>query len=267
MAGAQIIRMPTPTHNHLLRDLQADVQRRLFAEIHLIHLSSGEVLHEAGDRPAHVYFPTHAVLTQSCLMENGDATAVAVVGNDGVVDVSSILQRRTTWNRSLVCIAGHAYRLPMERFLSEFGRYGEFAEVLLRYSGKVMNQISQTAVCYRHHSISQQLCRWLLLLLDRLPDNRIAMTQASIALMLGVRREGVTDAAGDLRRSGAIRYRRGVIEVMDRPYLEAMSCECYRALRRGDASPGIQRNVRVASPIGDMNGIRERTVAADSRVH
>lgn len=179
----------------------------------------------------HVYFPTDSIVSLQYVLENGSTTAILVVGNEGVLGISLLMGGESTPNRSLVQSAGYAYRLPRRRVKEEFNRHGELLMLMLRYTQALITQISQTAVCNRHHSIDQQLCRWLLLSMDRLSDGHLTMTQEFISAMLGVRREGVTAAALALRRQGVISYARGKIKVLDRPRLEALSCECYGAVK------------------------------------
>ncbi|MFK3642214.1 Crp/Fnr family transcriptional regulator [Pseudomonas protegens] len=218
--------------NHLLNALPAAVQERLLPHLKPVALSLGQVLYESGDIPRHVYFPTDAVVSLLYLMENGASAEIAVVGNEGLVGVALVMGGESTTSRAIVQSAGHALRLPGHRLKDEFNRHGEMLLLMLRYTQSLITQMAQTAVCNRHHSIDQQLCRWLLLSLDRLPGNQLVMTQELIANMLGVRREGVTEAAGKLQRQGIIEYSRGRINVLDRPRLEQHSCECYGVVRK-----------------------------------
>lgn len=197
-----------------------------------IQLPLGKVLYESGDTMRHVYFPTDSIVSLLYVMESGASAEISVVGNEGVVGVSLFMGGESTPSRAIVQSAGSAYRLAGQRLKDEFNRHGDLMLLLLRYTQSLITQMSQTAVCNRHHSIDQQLCRWLLLSLDRLPDNNLTMTQELIANMLGVRREGVTEAAGKLQRLGVIDYSRGHITVLDRPQLEALSCECYAVVKR-----------------------------------
>ncbi len=191
----------------------------------------GDVLYEPGVQMHYVYFPTSSIVSLLYVMEDGASAEIAVVGNDGIVGVSLFMGGETTPSRAVVQSAGHAYRLTGQLLKSEFYRAGPMQRLLLRYTQALLTQMAQTAVCNRHHSLDQQLCRWLLLSLDRLPSNELIMTQELIANMLGVRREGVTEAAGNLQRAGLIEYRRGRITVLDRPGLEARSCECYAVVK------------------------------------
>lgn len=218
--------------NHLLAALPEDIQSRLFPSLEPVTLPLGKVLYESGDILRHVYFPTDSIVSLLYVMESGASAEISVVGNEGLVGISLFMGGESTPSRAIVQSAGSAYRLLGQQLKDEFNRHGEFQNLLLRYTQALITQMSQTAVCNRHHTIDQQLCRWLLLSLDRLPDNRLTMTQELIANMLGVRREGVTEAAGKLQRAGVILYRRGHITVLDRPKLEQLSCECYAVVKR-----------------------------------
>ena len=191
----------------------------------------GEALYESGSRLQHVYFPTTSIVSLLYVLENGASAEIAVVGNEGILGISLFMGGETTPSRAVVQSAGHGYRLRAQHLTQEFNRAGPMLRLLLRYTQALITQMTQTAVCNRHHTIEQQLCRWLLLSLDRLDSNSLTMTQELIANMLGVRREGVTEAAGNLQRDGLIRYARGRIEVLDRPRLEATVCECYAVVR------------------------------------
>lgn len=221
-----------PQQNHLLAALPADVQGRLFPHLELVPMPLGKVLYESGDSLRSVYFPTDSIISLFYVMENGSSAEIAGVGNEGMLGISLFMGGESTPNRAMVQCAGHAYRLLGQRLKDEFGRHGEMLVLMLRYTQSLITQMSQTAVCNRHHSVDQQLCRWLLLTLDRLPGNRLTMTQELIANILGVRREGITDAAGKLQRLGVIEYSRGQITVLNRPKLEKLSCECYAVVRK-----------------------------------
>ncbi len=223
---------PTPQQNHLLAALPAQALERLLPYLELIDLPLGKVLYESGDALRHVYFPTDSIVSLLYVMENGASAEISVVGNEGLIGIAVFMGGESTPSRAIVQSAGHALRLPGQRLKDEFNRHGEMLELMLRYTQALITQMAQTAVCNRHHSIDQQLCRWLLLSLDRLQDNQLTMTQELIANMLGVRREGVTDAAGKLQRLGVIEYSRGHITVLDRDLLEQMSCECYAVVRK-----------------------------------
>ena len=207
-------------------------RERLFPHLKLVTLPLGEVLYESGDTLRHIYFPTDSIVSLLYVMENGASAEIAVVGNEGAIGVALFMGGETTTNRAIVQSAGSAYRLTGQRLKEEFERHGEMLHILLRYTQALITQMAQTAVCNRHHSVDQQLCRWLLLSLDRLPSNQLTMTQELIANMLGVRREGVTDAAGKLQKLGVIQYSRGQITVLDRPRLEQLSCECYAVVKK-----------------------------------
>ncbi|ANX05500.1 Crp/Fnr family transcriptional regulator [Immundisolibacter cernigliae] len=223
---------PVPQQNHLLAALPEDVQIRLFPILEPVTLPLGKVLYESGDTLRYAYFPTDSIVSLLYVMESGASAEISVVGNEGVVGISLFMGGESTPSRAIVQSAGSAYRLRGQQLKDEFNRHGEFQNLLLRYTQALITQMSQTAVCNRHHTIDQQLCRWLLLSLDRLPDNRLTMTQELIANMLGVRREGVTEAAGKLQRAGVIHYSRGQITVLDRAKLEQLSCECYAVVKR-----------------------------------
>ena len=221
-----------PQQNHLLAALSAEVRQRLFAHLELVPLPLGKVLYESGDTMRHVYFPTDSIISLLYVMESGASAEISVVGNEGLVGISLFMGGESTPSRAIVQSAGHAYRLPRRRVKEEFSRHGQLLELMLRYTQALITQVSQTAVCNRHHAIDQQLCRWLLLSLDRLSNNHLTMTQEFIANMLGVRREGVTQAALKLQQLGVISYSRGLIKVLDRPQLEALSCECYAVVKK-----------------------------------
>jgi CRP-like cAMP-binding protein len=227
----------SPRQNHLLDALPEDEYEQLYAHLELVPLPLEMALYEPGGGLSHVYFPTDAIVSLLYVMENGASAEIAVVGNEGIVGIALFMGGETVPNRAVVQSAGHAFRLKGEVLKREFARLGErrhgtLQPLLLRYTMALLTQMAQTAVCNRHHTIDQQLCRWLLLSLDRLPSNELHMTQELIANMLGVRREGVTEAAGRLQSAGLIRYSRGHITVLDRPGLEARVCECYEVVRR-----------------------------------
>jgi CRP-like cAMP-binding protein len=221
-----------PQQNHILDALPPAERERLFPHLKLVTLPLGAVVYEAGDMLRHIYFPTDSIVSLLYVLENGASAEICVVGNDGVIGVSLFMGGETTTSRAVVQSAGAAYRLSGRRLKQEFERQGETMHILLRYTQALITQMAQTAVCNRHHTVDQQLARWLLLSLDRLPTNKLMMTQELIADMLGVRREGVTDAAGKLQKLGVITYSRGMISVLDRPRLEQLSCECYSAVKR-----------------------------------
>jgi CRP-like cAMP-binding protein len=221
-----------PRENHILDSLPAEERERLFPHLTLVEMPLGMVLYESGEALRHIYFPTDSIVSLLYVMKDGASAEIAVVGNEGAIGVSLFMGGETTPSRAIVQSAGFAYRLTGRRLKQEFERHGQMLHVLLRYTQSLITQMAQTAVCNRHHSVDQQLCRWLLLSLDRLPSNRLDMTQELIANMLGVRREGVTGAAGKLQEKGVIRYSRGHITVLDRPKLEKLSCECYAVVKK-----------------------------------
>jgi CRP-like cAMP-binding protein len=221
-----------PSENHILEALPAQVRERVFSHLELVELPLGTVLYESGATQKHIYFPTDCIISLLYVMQDGSSAEIAVVGNDGAIGISLFMGGETTPSRAIVQSAGCAYRLTRRRLKTEFRRHADLLHVLLRYTQALITQMAQTAVCNRHHSVDQQLCRWLLLSLDRLQSNQLVMTQELIANMLGVRREGVTAAAGRLQEQRVIRYRRGRITVLDRPKLEELCCECYAVVRR-----------------------------------
>ncbi len=221
-----------PKQNQLLATLPRDVQDRLFPHLELVNLRAGQVLYEAGQQRRHVFFPTDSIVSLLNVIESGSSAEISMVGNEGIVGIASFMGGGCSPWRVVVQSGGQAYRLLGQRMKEEFDRHGETLLLMLRYTQARSAQMAQTAACNRHHSIDQQLCRWLLLTLDRLPGNRLTTTQEFISNMLGVRREGVTDAAGKLQRLGVIEYHRGQISVLDRPRLEKLSCECYAAVKK-----------------------------------
>jgi CRP-like cAMP-binding protein len=221
-----------PRDNRLLAALPPEDLERLTPELKPINLTLGQVIHESGVGLAHAYFPTTSIVSLLYVLANGSSAEIAIVGNDGVVGVAVFMGGDSTLNRAVVQNHGWAYRVPSSVLVEEFIRGGEMQHLLLRYTQSLLSQMAQTAVCNRHHSIDEQLCRWLLLSLDRLPTPEIFMTQELIANMLGVRREGVTAAAGKLQSAGLIRYLRGRITVLDRAGIEARCCECYAVVKR-----------------------------------
>jgi len=228
--------MSTPNHdprqNHLLAALSADDFERVSPRLKLVPMPLGRVLYESGDVMRHVYFPTDCIVSLLYVMEDGASAEISVVGNEGLIGIALFMGGETTPSRAIVQSAGHAYRLIGRELKEEFHRNGQMQLLLLRYTQALITQMAQTAVCNRHHSVDQQLCRWLLLSLDRLSSNKLTMTQELIANMLGVRREGVTEAAGKLQKLGVIRYSRGQITVLDREKMEQLCCECYAVVRK-----------------------------------
>jgi CRP-like cAMP-binding protein len=221
-----------PGQNHLIAALPAEERGRLIPHLELVPMPLGNVLYESGNELKHVYFPTTAIVSLLYVMLDGASAEIAVVGNEGIIGVALFMGGETMPNRAVVQSAGQAYRLKGQLLKQEFNRSGDLQHLLLRYTQALLTQMAQTAVCNRHHSLDEQLCRWLLLSLDRLPSNELVMTQELIANMLGVRREGVTEAAGNLQKAGLIVYRRGRITVLDRAGLEARSCECYAVVKK-----------------------------------
>jgi len=222
----------TPKQNHLLAALPTESFERFFPHLELIPMPFSEILYESGGQLQYVYFPTTAIVSLHYVMENGASAEVAGVGNEGMLGISLFMGGNTTPSLATVRTGGYGYRLNGQLMQEEFNRAGPMMRLMLRYTQALLTQISQTAVCNRHHSVEQQLCRWLLLTLDRLPSHELTMTQELIACILGVRREGITEAAGNLQRSGLISYRRGHITVFDRLGLEARSCECYNVVKK-----------------------------------
>jgi len=218
--------------NRLLAAVPPEDFARLQPHLELVALPLGQAVYESGGTQSHVYFPTDAIVSLLYVMEDGSSAEIAVVGNDGVVGISLFMGGETTPSRAVVQSMGQAYRLKASLLKAEFERGGVSQHILLRYTQALITQMTQTAMCNRHHSVDQQLCRWLLLSLDRLPSNELIMTQELIANMLGVRREGVTEAAGHLQKAGIISYSRGRITVQDRAKLEAQVCECYKVVKR-----------------------------------
>jgi CRP-like cAMP-binding protein len=225
-------RTPHPEENHILGALPAPERERLFPHLKVVSMPLGMVLYESGDTLRHIYFPTDCIVSLLYVLADGASAEIAVVGNEGAIGVALFMGGETTPSRAIVQSGGCAFRLTRTRLRHEFDRHGQLLHVLLRYTQSLITQMAQTAVCNRHHSVDQQLCRWLLLSLDRLSSNELRMTQELIANMLGVRREGVTEAAGKLQKEGVIRYSRGRITVLDRPRLEALSCECYAVVKK-----------------------------------
>ncbi|MGC2164762.1 MAG: Crp/Fnr family transcriptional regulator [Gallionella sp.] len=222
----------TPTQNHLLAWLPEEIFERLSPDLELVAMPLGEVLYESGGQLQHVYFPTTAIVSLHYIMENGASSEIAGVGNEGLLGISLFMGGNTTPSLATVQTSGHGYRLKARLMMEEFDRGGPMMRLMLRYTQALITQMAQTAVCNRHHTLEQQLCRWLMLTLDRLPTNEMTMTQELIASMLGVRREGITEAAGNLQREGLISYRRGHITVIDRAGLELHACECYDVVKK-----------------------------------
>jgi CRP-like cAMP-binding protein len=224
--------MIDPRYNQLLAALPTTIYANWQPKLELVERPLGKVLYESGSKLSHVYFPTSAIVSLLYVLEDGDSAEIAVVGLEGLVGVSIFMGGISTPSRAVVQSAGLAFRIKASSLMEEFNKAGPVCHLLLRYTQVLLTQMSQTAVCNRHHTLDQQLCRWLLLSLDRLPTNELLMTQELIANMLGVRREGVTEAAGQLQKAGLIRYQRGHITVTDRKGLEARSCECYAVVQK-----------------------------------
>jgi CRP-like cAMP-binding protein len=222
----------SPAQNQLLAALPQAELKRWLPLLELVEMPLGEIMYESGGVLTHVYFPTNAIVSLLYVMENGASAEIAVVGNEGLVGIALFMGGGSTPSRAVVQSAGKGYRLDAAHMKVEFDRAGPVMHLLLRYTQALITQMSQTAVCNRHHSLDQQLCRWLLLSLDRLHGNELQMTQELIANMLGVRREGVTESALKLQTAGLIRYARGRITVLDRPGLERRSCECYAVVKK-----------------------------------
>jgi CRP-like cAMP-binding protein len=222
---------PTPQQNHILAALPPEDQGHLFPDLQLVELPLGKILYESGDTMQYVYFPTDSIVSMLYVMQNGATGEISIIGNDGLVGIALFMGGDSTPSRAIVQSAGFGYRMTGVRLKEEFRRHGALQLLLLRYTQSLITQMSQTAVCNRHHSVDQQLCRWLLLSLDRLSGLELNMTHELIANMLGVRREGVTEAAGRLQQLGVIRYSRGRITVLNRPKLETLCCECYAVVK------------------------------------
>jgi CRP-like cAMP-binding protein len=243
--------LPAPEQNHLLAALPLEAQERILPHLELAEMPLGKVLYESGESSRYVYFPTNSIVSLLYVMENGASAEISVVGNEGIVGIAVFMGGESTTSRAIIQSSGHAYRLSGQRLKDEFNRHGDLQVLMLRYTQALITQMAQTAVCNRHHSIDQQLCRWLLLSLDRLRSSELTMTQELIANMLGVRREGVTDAAGKLQRLGVIEYHRGRIKVLDRKKLEALCCECYAVVKQETDRllPYVKRGAGKAAPI------------------
>jgi CRP-like cAMP-binding protein len=222
----------SPNQNHLLAALPTAEFERLAPHLEPVEMRLGDVLYEPGGQLQHAYFPTTAIVSLHYVMESGASAETAGVGNEGVVGISLFMGGETTPSSAVVQTAGRAYRLESRLLKEEFNRGGLMQQLLLRYTQALITQMFQTAACNRHHSVEQQLCRWLLLTLDRMPTSVLIMTQELVASMLGVRREGITEAAGKLRHAGFIRYSRGQIAVLDRSGLETRACECYAVVKK-----------------------------------
>ena len=222
----------SPNQNHLLAALPTVEFERLAPQLELVPMRLGDTLYEPGSQLQHVYFPTTAIVSLLYILESGMSAEIAGVGNEGVLGISLFMGGETTSSSAVVQTAGHGYRLKARLLKEEFNRAGLMQRLLLRYTQALVTHMFQTGACNRHHSIEQQLCRWLLLTLDRMPSNELIMTQELVASALGVRREGITEAAGNLQRAGIISYRRGHISVLKRSGLETNACECYAVVKK-----------------------------------
>ena len=222
----------TQTENRLLDMLPQDAKARIFPHLKKIDLPLGTMIYEAGEQVKYVYFPLDCIISLLYVMEDGASAEISVVGFEGIVGIAVFMGGASTPSRAIVQSGGSAWQLPSTELKNEFSHHAEMRMLMLRYTQSLITQMAQTAACNRHHSIDQQLCRWLLLSMDRLPSRELTMTQELIANMLGVRREGVTHAAGKLQNAGIIRYQRGHITVLDRPALEERCCECYEVVKR-----------------------------------
>jgi len=240
----------SPNQNHLLAALPTAEFERLAPHLEPVELLLGDVLYESGGQLQHFYFPTTAILSLHYVMENGSSCEIAGVGNEGVLGISLFMGGNTTPSRAVVQTGGQGYRVRAPLVMEEFNRAGLMQRLMLRYTQALITQMSQTAACNRHHSLVQQLCRWLLLTLDRMPTNELIMTQELVASMLGVRREGVTEAAGKLQQAGVISYRRGHITVLDRAGLESQVCECYQVVKKEFARllPDVLQRQDISTP-------------------
>ncbi len=222
----------SPKQNHLLDALPAEDYARLLPDLEVVEMPLGWSVYESGSHMGYVYFPTTCIISLLFVMESGASAEIAITGNEGLVGIALFMGGESTPSRAVVQSEGHGYRLKASILKREFALGGHLQHLALRYTQALITQMSQTAVCNRHHSVDQQLCRWLLLSMDRLPGNELRMTQELIANMLGVRREGVTEAAGHLQTSGLIHYSRGKITIVDRPGLEKRVCECYAVVKK-----------------------------------
>lgn len=230
-AHSVMMAIPNLLNNFLLAAFPKGSWERIRSEIRDVRLPLGQAIYEPGSTVRHVYFPTTAMISLTCGTSDGESAQIAVVGNEGMVGVTLLLGGETTSSRAVVTGAGHAFTLPAEAIKKEFASCGEIRHLLLRYTQALSTQVSQTAACNRHHTLDQQLCRWLLMCLDRAQDNNLVMTHELISNLLGVRREGITDSARKMQAVGLIRYRRGHISVLDREGLEQLSCECYAVVK------------------------------------
>ena len=254
----------SPNQNHLLAALPTAEFERLAAHLELVPMPLGEVLYEPGGQLRYAYFPTTSIASLHYVTESGASAETAGVGNEGVVGISLFMGGDTTPSSAVVQTAGHGYRVKASLLKAEFERGGPLQHLLLLYTQALITQMAQTAVCNRHHSVEQQLCRWLLLTLDRIPSRELIMTQELVASMLGVRREGITEAAGNLQRAGVINYRRGHISVLERSGLEARACECYAVVKKELSR--LLSGVRYRQGIATASGNRPRSTGAPGEI-
>lgn len=245
--------MHDPNQNHLLAALPPAEFERLVSDLELVALPLGQSIYEPGEKLRHVYFPTSAIVSLQYILASGASAETAAVGSEGLVGVSVFMGGGSTSSSAVVHTGGHGYRLPVAVLIREFDRADVVQRLLLRYTQALMTQIAQTAACNRHHSIEQQLCRWLLLTLDRVGPHELVITQELLAGMLGVRREGITHAAGNLQQAGFIRYRRGHITVIDRPGLERHVCECYGVVKT--ELTRLLSNVQYRRPVAEVESV------------
>jgi CRP-like cAMP-binding protein len=224
--------MPDPRQNWLLAALADAEWERVAPHLQPVAMRLGEVLFDSGGKPSHVYFPSTAIVSLLYVMENGASAEIAVVGNEGLVGISLFMGGQSTSSQAVVQATGEGFRLPASILMQEFNRGGAVLHLLLRYTQALITQMAQTSVCNRHHALDQQLCRWLLLTLDRLHSSELVMTQELLSNLLGVRRASISDAAGRLQKDGLIRYERGHISVLDRPEVERRACECYAVVKK-----------------------------------
>ncbi|QJR81682.1 Crp/Fnr family transcriptional regulator [Alteromonas pelagimontana] len=251
--------------NQMLAILPLDVQERLYPYMDLVNLPLGKVLYEPGDILRYAYFPSNCIVSLLHGTQSGACAEIAMIGSEGLVGIPLCMGGDSTISRALVQSSGHAYRIPGQRLKDEFNLHGILLNTVLRYTQTLITQMSQTAVCNSHHSIEQRFCRWLLMALDRLQGNELVITQETIANMLGVRREGVTEAAGRLQRMGAIKYHRGHIYVLNRSQLESLSCECYGVVRKEAQRllPWLNNATRIV-PIHRVTRVTSATVSASA---
>ncbi|MDV6342615.1 Crp/Fnr family transcriptional regulator [Nitrosomonas sp. Is35] len=254
----------SPQYNHLLNSLTPEEYERISPYLELVEMPLGNVLYESGEKLHYVYFPIDCIISLLYVMENGSSAEIAVVGFEGAIGIAHFMGGKTMPNRAVVQSAGYSYRIRPNHFMQEFDRHGAMLHIMLKYTQAIITQMAQTAVCNRHHSVDQQLCRWLLLSLDRLSTNELVMTQELIANMLGVRREGVTEAAGKLQQAGLIQYSRGHITVLDRQGLEERVCECYQVVKK-EFERLLPATKRQGAPLAGISLARHLEIRAANR--